>query len=92
MWSHARASAAEHIDGLRDQLRQSMSEAGELLRGASSSDSWFALAKRFEEQCQQLGSATYCLHKWPEPDDAHADIDTSRYGEYRRSFHWTREQ
>jgi hypothetical protein len=63
-----------------------------MLDRGGSSDAWFALARRFEKQCERLGSATYCLQEWPEPDDASADIDDSSYGEYRRSFYWTSEQ
>jgi hypothetical protein len=42
------------------------------------SDRWFELARRLRGACWSLGSATYCLYEWAEPDDARADIDDYR--------------
>jgi hypothetical protein len=39
------------------------------------SDAWFALTERLQAACSQLGSATYCLSEWAEPDDASPDVD-----------------
>jgi hypothetical protein len=76
VWRHAQALTVERIDGLREQVRGVLEEAtGALDAGRLRSDAWFALAERLEWGCWQLGSVTYCLSEWPEPDDARADVD-----------------
>jgi hypothetical protein len=75
-WRHARAAAAERIEWFRQQVRDALHEARGLLdTEQASSDAWFGLAERLKKECWQLGSATYCLREWPEPDDACADVD-----------------
>ena len=75
-WRHARAAAAERIEWFRQQVRDALDEARRLLdTGQGDSDVWFSLAGRLKTECWQLGSATYCLWEWPEPDDARADVD-----------------
>jgi hypothetical protein len=76
VWRHARTLAAERIDGLREQVRDVLEDAtGILDADGVRSDAWFALAERFQSACSHLGSATYCLSEWPEPDDATPDVD-----------------
>ncbi|MCW3018989.1 MAG: hypothetical protein JWN10_1297 [Solirubrobacterales bacterium] len=76
VWLHARTLAAERIDGLGEQMRGVLREAtGALGAEGVRSDAWFALAERLQSASWQLGSATYCLSEWPEPDDASADVD-----------------
>ncbi len=76
VWRHARTLAAERIDGLRGQVRGVLEDAmGVLDADGVCSDAWFALAERLELACGQLGSATYCLSEWAEPDDASPDVD-----------------
>lgn len=86
LWRHARTTAAERVDVLREQLRGTLREASKLLDSEHGGDSraWLELAAELRSQCDRLGSATYCLREWPEPDDAHADSD----GDSRRSFYW----
>ncbi len=75
-WRHARSVAGERIDGFRQQVRDALDEARRLLDTEQvPSDTWFGLAGRLKTECYQLGSATYCLREWPEPDDARADVD-----------------
>ena len=76
IWRHSRTLAHEQIDGFRQALRGSLAEADALL-GAEKvrSDAWFDLTERLRKACWRLGSATHCLHEWPEPDDSHADTD-----------------
>jgi hypothetical protein len=75
-WRHAHGVAADRIDGFRQQVRDALDEAGRLLDIEHvPSDVWFGLAGRLKTECWQLGSATYCLREWPEPDDTRADID-----------------
>ena len=52
-----------------------MVEATALLDGGAGSDVWFELAERLRASARSLGSATYCLHEWAEPDDERPDID-----------------
>lgn len=75
-WRKARAAAAERIDGFREELRAIVVQAGVLLDAeATTSDAWFELRVRLARVSWRLGSATYCLREWPEPDDAKADVD-----------------
>jgi hypothetical protein len=76
VWRHAQTLATERIDGLREQVRRVLEEAMDALDSEGvCSDAWFALAERLQSECSQLGSATYCLSEWEEPDDASPDID-----------------
>jgi hypothetical protein len=93
VWRHSRTVAQERIDGFRQALRGSLAEAGALL-GAEKvpSDAWFDLADRLRKACWQLGSASYCLHEWPEPDDSDADTDKDTVFRGRRNvWQWDRQ-
>lgn len=75
-WRHSRTVAGDRIDGFREALRASVAELGALLdAGRASSDAWFEFGTRLSVECRRLGSATYCLSEWAEPDDARADVD-----------------
>jgi hypothetical protein len=76
-WRGARTLAREEVGRLRSALRESLREAEEMLRGErpQRSEDWFALAGRLQRRAWTLGSATYCLHEWEEPDDRSADLD-----------------
>jgi hypothetical protein len=75
-WRHSRTMAGDRIDGFREALRASMAEVGALLDAEQApSDAWFEFGKRLSAECRRLGSATYCLYEWAEPDDARADVD-----------------
>ena len=75
-WRHSRSMAGDRIDGFRDALRASMGEVGALLDSQQTpSGAWFEFGMRLAAECKRLGSATYCLFEWEEPDDARADGD-----------------
>ncbi len=75
-WREAREAADERIEGFHNALSFTTAEAMQLLdAGSQPSDSWFSLGERLQHACWRLGSATYCLHEWPEPDDSTPDID-----------------
>jgi hypothetical protein len=76
-WREARTMSAAHIDGFAMELRRDLLEAITLVNRyrQARSDSWFELAARLSDGCKCLGSATHCLFEWPEPDDAHRDVD-----------------
>lgn len=75
-WRHSRMMAGDRIDGFREALRASVVEVGVLLDSPETrSGAWFELGKRLSADCKRLGSATYCLFEWAEPDDARADVD-----------------
>jgi ribosome-binding protein aMBF1 (putative translation factor) len=89
-WREARELAGERIDGFRVDILEELEHAGELLDadiavaagrvapevlGESTSDAWFEVAERLQHACRRLGSASYCLWEWQEPDDARADVD-----------------
>jgi hypothetical protein len=87
-WRHSRTLAGERIDGFRQALRASMAEAGALLDAAQApSTAWVEFAKRLSRDCMRLGSATYCLFEWPEPDDERADMDDEIKGR-RNVWDW----
>jgi hypothetical protein len=72
------ALAGDRIDGFREALRASVTELGALLdAGQARSDAWFEFGKRLSAECKRLGSATYCLSEWAEPDDARAALSSS---------------
>jgi hypothetical protein len=76
VWRQARALAAERIDAVSEQVSGVLEEAMDALDSDGvRSDAWFALAERVQSACWQLGSVTYCLSEWAEPDDASADVD-----------------
>jgi hypothetical protein len=83
-WRKAHDTAAERIEDLRGGLRLLMEEASRLLDREPPSDAWYELARDFEHACKRLGSATYCLHEWAEPDDATADVDDAPHGQAGR--------
>jgi hypothetical protein len=90
VWRHTREKAGERIDGLRGQVRLALDDAIALIdAGPGDSEAWFDLCERLQRACWRLGSATYCLSEWGEPDDAHADVDDrdekSGASRYRRS-------
>jgi hypothetical protein len=75
-WRHSRTMAGDRIDGFREALRASVAEVGALLDAEQApSDAWFEFGKRLSAECRRLGSTTYCLFEWAEPDDARADVD-----------------
>jgi hypothetical protein len=76
VWRQARALAAERIDAVSEQASGVLEAAMDALDSEGvRSDAWFALAERLQSVCWQLGSVTYCLSEWAEPDDASADVD-----------------
>jgi hypothetical protein len=84
-WRNARTAAAEEIERFHLSLRDGVEEATDLLDELAhlaspgpSADAWFELGERLHRACRRLGSATYCLREWSEPDDARADIDDHR--------------
>lgn len=89
-WREARGLAGERVDGFRFDVLEELEHAGELLDadmavaegrvasealGGPVSDAWFEVAERLHHACRRLGSASYCLWEWREPDDARADVD-----------------
>jgi hypothetical protein len=76
LWRQARALAAERIDGVCEHAAGVLEAAMDALDSEGvRSDAWFALAERLQSACWQLGSVTYCLSEWAEPDNASADVD-----------------
>jgi hypothetical protein len=83
-WRKAHDAAAERIEDFRRALRLLMDEANRLLDSQSTSGAWYEMAQDFQHACERLGSATYCLHEWAEPDDKTADIDDAPHGQTGR--------
>jgi hypothetical protein len=64
------------LDGFRAEAREALDEAAMLLDAEDAhSDAWFGVAERLQAACWRVGSATYCLREWREPDDARPDVD-----------------
>jgi hypothetical protein len=87
-WRDARASAAREIERFRQGLRDHLEQGLVLLDAGppADSDAWFLLGRRLCPACSRLGSAVHCLREWPEPDDAHADIDHEALPEAGASY------
>jgi hypothetical protein len=81
-WRDARTLAREEVGRIRAALRESLRDAEEMLGGArpNRSEDWFELAERLRRRAWTVGSATYCLHEWEEPDDREADLDRNAGG------------
>lgn len=81
-WREARTLAEQEIGGFREQLETDAQALAEFLRpaGPELSDVWFAMAERLSSSLWLLGSASYCLYEWAEPDDARPDIDEGASG------------
>jgi hypothetical protein len=92
-WRDAQELAGERVEGFRLDVLEELEHAGELLDaemavaagrvapevlGGSLSDAWFEVAERLQRACRRLGSASYCLWDWREPEDARADVDDHR--------------
>jgi hypothetical protein len=74
-WRDARALAGQEISRFRAALRSVMIEASAALDDAATSDVWFEMAEQMSTSARRLGSATFCLYEWDEPNDDVADID-----------------
>ncbi len=76
LWRQTRRMAVERIDGLREDARRAVQDAGRLLDAEEAdSEALFLLGVRLREALGYLGCATYCAREWSEPDDARADIE-----------------
>jgi DNA-binding PadR family transcriptional regulator len=88
-WRTARAEAAKRIGEFRAEVRSTVDEIARLLDDDELADSetWFNLSKRL---CTVwvLGSATYCLREWPEPEDSKADVEKNRRRLGRRAYYY----
>jgi hypothetical protein len=89
-WGEARNAASKRIDEFRETLGCSLDDARSLidLDPRPQSDVWFELGKRLNWACWLVGSATYCLCEWAEPDDALADTDPDRPHGRRNVLRW----
>lgn len=76
-WRNAKTTAAQEIDRFLSSVRDALSDAAGLLDAdpAVASDAWFELGERLQRDCRRVGSATYCLREWIEPDDTRPDVD-----------------
>jgi hypothetical protein len=77
IWRHARAQASARITEFCEATVDVVEEAEDVATCAASlptpSPSLRDLADRLHSQFRRLATATYCLHEWPEPDDACRD-------------------
>ncbi len=76
-WRNARTLAGQEIERFRQRVTERLKQAVELLDAAplADSDEWFEIAEELRLDCWRLGSATYCLHEWQEPDDSQPDLE-----------------
>ncbi len=97
-WRHARTLGAHEIERFRELLRERLEHAALALDAVPPphSDAWLELGEALQFDCRRLASASHCLYEWPEPDDAHADVDThteagdERLDPARRALHRAR--
>jgi len=76
-WRNARACAALELARFRASLGRALADGRRLLEAdpPPHSDEWLVLGERLRAAARRVGSAWHCLHEWPEPDDALADVD-----------------
>jgi ribosome-binding protein aMBF1 (putative translation factor) len=89
-WREARRLAEQRIEEFRAELGDAVEHTQELLDApvlaapvdgdvdlalGVTSDVWFEVGDRLHRGCRRLGSASYCLWEWREPDDARPDTD-----------------
>jgi hypothetical protein len=76
-WRHARQKARGRMTEFRKLLYDALDDAGEVAASVDGacSGTWFELGERLRWAFWLLGSATYCMGEWIEPDDARPDID-----------------
>jgi hypothetical protein len=91
-WRETHDAAAGRIGGFQDDLREALGELAWLLDASRqpASGEWYAIGERLSRICVRVGSATYCLYEWGEPDDASADVDEPPFGQRarREMGHW----
>lgn len=77
VWREARARAANRLDALHADLEAAIAKLEALAEASQppSSEDWHAQVKPTTEAIKQLALASFCLHEWAEPDDAHADLN-----------------
>jgi hypothetical protein len=87
-WRRARKAAGQELARFATRLEADLAQADAMLAALSAgaavapcSDLWLALGRELLGDCRRLGSASYCLHEWPEPGDERADRDEPRAGE-----------
>jgi len=88
-WRQARKVAEEHYDAFRTLAFVTLEAAEKAAEPAAGADSeaWFELSVRLGAAFWLMGSVTYCLREWPEPNDARADRDDAPSGQMgRRNF------
>lgn len=93
LWRRARKVAEERYDDFRTLAFVTLEAAEKAAEPAAGADSetWFELSIRLGAALWLMGSVTYCLREWPEPEDARADRNDAPSGQLgRRNFvDWT---
>jgi hypothetical protein len=88
-WREAKATAAERIQGFREDFQALLCDSAILLADdATDSEAWFALGERLDWACSCLGSATHCLREWQEPSDDARDADSAPRAGRRLTRSW----
>jgi hypothetical protein len=76
-WRNARTSAGQELERFRADLLEQLGTTTAQLDADPQprSDAWLEMAETLSRTCRLVGSASHCLYEWPEPDDAHPDVD-----------------
>jgi hypothetical protein len=76
-WRLARVTAGQELERFRAELREHLEQAVERLDAERPphSDVWLELAEELQRACRRVGSASYCLREWAEPDEDLRDVD-----------------
>jgi hypothetical protein len=76
-WRLARVAAGQELERFRADVRERVERALGLLDAEPSphSDVWLEHADELQRACRRVGSASYCLREWAEPDDDLRDVD-----------------
>ncbi len=88
-WRDARRLAGQEAERYRAELSAALEDALSMLgEPRVTAADWLALAARLTRGAERVGAVTFCLHEWPEPQEAGPDtsegpkvLHLARFGE-----------
>jgi hypothetical protein len=89
-WRYPHTEAGKRIEEFRADLSLLLAQATHLVNAElpATSDEWYEIGAQLHTAVRRIGSATYCLGEWPEPDDATADKAPDGQVERRNHQAW----
>jgi hypothetical protein len=73
-WRDARRLAGQETERYKAELSAALEDGLRMLGEPSATAAdWLALAARLRRDAERVGAVTFCLHEWPEPQEAGPD-------------------